>query len=62
MNAITEQFMALQKYLWMFKTPISNTTYELDEQESAVYSYININTYSNKELSNHKWAQHHKKH
>lgn len=39
MNAIREQFMALQKYLWMLKTPISNTTYELYEQESAVYSY-----------------------
>lgn len=24
------------------------------------YSYININTYSNKELSSHKWAQHYK--
>lgn len=38
MNAIREQFMALQKYFWMFKPPISNTIYE---QESAVYLYIN---------------------
>ncbi len=55
MNAVTEQFMALQKYLCDVQNPISNTTYELYEQE---YSDININTYSNKEMSSHKWAQH----
>lgn len=32
MNAVTEQFMALQKYLLMFKAQYQ-TTYELHEQE-----------------------------
>lgn len=44
MNAVREQFMALQKYLWMLKTPISNTVYEFYEK----VQYIHINTYSNK--------------
>lgn len=44
--------------LWMFKTQYQTQTCELYGEESAVYSYININTNSNEELSSHKWAQH----
>ncbi len=57
MNAVSEHFMALQKYLLIFKTQYQ-TPRELYEQESAVYSDINRNIYINKDLSTHKWAQH----
>lgn len=56
MNAVTEQFMALQKYLLMFKAQYQ--TQPMNLMKKKVQNIQISNTYSNKEPSSHKWAQH----